>query len=56
MFTNSKSGSFFFYSSDFRFILKTCTKREVTLTNTLTLTSHTQDLHQAGGGPPHAEP
>jgi len=28
MFTNSKSGSFFFYSSDFRFILKTCTKRE----------------------------
>ena len=36
MFTNSKSGSFFFYSSDFRFILKTCTKREVSLTNTLT--------------------
>ena len=28
MFTNSKSGSFFFYSSDFRFILKTCSKRE----------------------------
>ena len=28
MFTNSKSGSFFFYSADFRFILKTCTKRE----------------------------
>ena len=28
MFTNSKSGSFFFYSSDYRFILKTCTKRE----------------------------
>ena len=28
MFTNSKSGSFFFYSADYRFILKTCTKRE----------------------------
>ena len=28
MFTNSKSGSFFFYSSDYRFVLKTCTKRE----------------------------
>lgn len=28
MFTNSKSGSFFFYSADFRFILKTCTTRE----------------------------
>ena len=28
MFTNSKSGSFFFYSADCRFILKTCSKRE----------------------------
>ncbi|EOD33866.1 hypothetical protein EMIHUDRAFT_455689 [Emiliania huxleyi CCMP1516] len=28
MFTNSKSGSFFFYSADYRFVLKTCTKRE----------------------------
>lgn len=28
MFTNSKSGSFFFYSADHRFILKTCTRRE----------------------------
>ena len=28
MFTNSRSGSFFFYSADYRFILKTCTKRE----------------------------
>ena len=28
MFTNSKSGSFFFYSADYRFILKTCTKNE----------------------------
>ena len=30
MFTNSKSGSFFFYSADYRFVLKTCTKREAT--------------------------
>jgi 1-phosphatidylinositol-4-phosphate 5-kinase len=28
MSTNSKSGSFFFYSADYRFVLKTCTKRE----------------------------
>lgn len=28
MFTNSKSGSFFFYSADYRYILKTCSKRE----------------------------
>ena len=28
MFTNSKSGSFFFYSADYRFILKTCSKCE----------------------------
>ena len=28
--TNSKSGSFFFYSADYRFVLKTCTKREAT--------------------------
>ena len=28
MYTNSKSGSFFFYSADYRFILKTCTKKE----------------------------
>ena len=28
MFSNSKSGSFFFYSSDYRFVLKTCSKRE----------------------------
>jgi len=28
MFTNSKSGSFFYYSTDYRFILKTCTKNE----------------------------
>ena len=28
MSTNSKSGSFFFYSADCRFILKTCSKRE----------------------------
>ena len=61
MFTNSKSGSFFFYSSDYRFILKTCSQQEATflmaalpqfhthlMENRYTLLCRFYGLHQVG--------